>query len=109
MSSSSSHCFTVVEVTIIFTLSDPIDLRFELTCTSTRRPVSKMVWMVNGSDLNNSSSFPILNDTMSGTYYSTLVIYGREIGNYSCHVTDDQDTTIEKQYHLVTGKCKKFI
>ena len=95
----------MADITIIFNLRDPINLRFVLNCTSVGRPVSQMVWMVDGSDLSNSSSFPILSDMASGEYYSTLVIYGRKIGNYSCHVTDDQDATIGKQYHTVTGKC----
>ena len=96
----------MVNITITFNLRDPINLRFELTCISVGRPVSQMVWMFNGSDLSNSSSFPILSDMASGEYYSTLVIYGRKIGNYSCHVTDDQDAIIGEQYRIVTGKCK---
>ena len=101
-----SLIFTVVIVSITFNLKDPIHLRFELTCTSVGRPVDQMVWMVNGTNLSNSSSYPILNDTTSGTYYSTAVIYGREIGNYSCHVTDDQEIIGGPEYHVVSGKCK---
>jgi hypothetical protein len=59
---------------ITFNLSDPIHVRFELTCTSVGRPLSQMVWMVNGSDLSNSSSYPVLSDATSGTYNSTIII-----------------------------------
>ena len=88
---------------ITFNLSDPIHVRFELTCTSVGRPLSQMVWMVDGSELSNSSSYPVLNDTTSGTYYSTLVIHGRQVGNYSCQVSS-QERVIGEEYYLVTGK-----
>ena len=93
----------MVNVTITFCLSDPIHVRFELTCTSVSRPLSQMVWMVNGSELSNLHSYPVLSDTISGTYYSTLVIHGRQVGNYSCQVSS-QERVIGEDYSLVTGK-----
>jgi hypothetical protein len=89
---------------VTFNLIDSIHVRFELTCTSVGRPLSQMVWMVNGSQLSNSSNYPVLSDATSGIYYSTLVINGREIGNYSCHVSGYQNRVIGEEYHQVTGK-----
>ena len=94
----------MVNVVITFNLSDPIHVRFELTCTSIGRPLSQMVWMFNGSELNNSNSYPVLSNTTSGTYYSTLTIHGRQVGNYSCQVRDSQNRVIGEDYYLVTGK-----
>ena len=92
----------MVNVTISFDLRDPIHVRFELTCTSVGRPLSQMIWMFNGLELNNSNS--VLSDATSGTYYSTLVINGRQAGNYSCHVSGYQDRVVGEEYYLVTGK-----
>ena len=90
---------------ITFNLSDPIRVRFELTCTSVGRPLNQMVWMVNGSELSNLSSYPVLSNATSGTYYSTLLINERKVGNYSCQVSSYQGIIIGEDHYLVTGKC----
>ena len=92
-----------VTLNITFTLNDPINLIFELNCTSVGRPVSEMVWKMNGLDLMNSNRYPVLSNSTSATYHSTLVVFGRNVGNYSCQVTDEHGTIIAKKNYSVSG------
>lgn len=93
----------MARVNISIIVTDPINVMFVLNCTSVGGPVSQMIWMVNGSADDSSSSFPILSDAVNGRYHNTLIVYGRKVGNYSCYITDGNGLIINKQFHLVTG------
>ena len=80
------NIIAVPEVTLMYTLTNDVDITFVLNCTSIGIPVSQMTWRVNGSQIENSNPFPILADAEEGRYFSTL---SRETeGNYSCVATN---------------------
>ena len=69
---------------VSFSLTDDLNINFDLNCTSEGGPISKMQWLVNGTVIDGSTPFPILVDAVKGVYYSTLHRHGRLVGNYSC-------------------------
>ena len=66
-----------------------------------------MLWLVDGTVINDSTPFPILADAEEGLYYSTLHRRGRLVGNYSCviELTDENNVKSNMtQSFYVQGK-----
>ena len=92
----------VVQLTVTFELIDPLNVTFQLKCSSVGRPINRMTWRLNNS--NSESIFPVLSNTVTGTYHGILVVNGREIGNYSCSATDENGDTVSQTHLRVSGK-----
>ena len=76
----------VPKVTLMYTLTNDVDVTFVLNCTSVGVPISRMAWQVNDSPIEDSDPFPILADAVEGHYFSTLS--SQMEGDYSCVVTN---------------------
>ena len=107
MHNVSTILYAVIDLSVDFELIDPLNVMFQLKCTSVGRPINEMIiWRSNDQNSNITSIFPDLNDTVSGTYHGTLVVEGREAGRYSCNVTDEDGEHIlsEGGQLLVSGE-----
>ena len=92
----------MVQLNLTFEVIDPLNVTFQLNCTSVGRPINRMIWRYNYSNIE--SIFPVLSDAESGTYHGILVVKGREIGHYTCSVTDENGETVSQRHLTVSGK-----
>lgn len=88
---------------ITFTVTDEVNVSFDLNCTSQGGPVNQMLWLHDDREVQNSSHFPILLDAGAGVYYSILAIDGPLLGKYSCMITNETNGTIGVKDYEVTG------
>ena len=62
---------------------------FTLTCVSTGGPATTVTWTRNGAAVPGDTSQTVV-DRQAITYFNTLMVTGREPGNYTCSVSNDR-------------------
>jgi len=88
-------CLNLGRVTISgeinFQLNSELDAttpEFTLTCTSTGGPATTVSWTRNANMLSGTSQ--IVTNTETGTYTNTLRVAMREVGVYTCAVSNSR-------------------
>ena len=103
MHNVSTFLYAVIDLSVDFELIDPLNVTFQLKCTSVGRPIHQMMWRLN-ENTKFTSIFPILSDAISGTYHGIQVVEGRETGRYSCEATDENGLSISQKNLTVNGE-----
>ena len=66
---------------------------FSLSCVSTGGPATTVTWTREGAAVSydaNHTLNQIVADNVKVIYFNSLAVTGRELGNYTCSVTNDR-------------------
>ena len=109
--------FTVGQVTISgeinFQLNSELNANtpmFTLTCTSTGGPATTVSWRRGSIMLSSTSQIvtsQIVTNTETGTYMNTLRVAMREVGVYTCTVSNNRSS--DTRSLTVVGKTREFM
>ena len=84
---------------------------FTLTCTSTGGPATTVSWTSNNSAVTEDSAYhitsQILTDLENATYTYKLMVTGRLVGEYECHVFNNKPSS-SSGVVTVVGKNYSF-
>ena len=75
---------------------------FTLICISTGGPATTATWIRDGAAAIGVTSQTVV-DQAAITYHSTLIVTGRQLGNYQCSITNDRTTRPTTASLNVTG------
>ena len=81
-------------------------LTFTLACISTSGPATTVTWTQNGSIIPNNPTHvyrKIVNDTVTATYINTLIVTGKDPGNYQCNISNAKGSATRQLYII----CKR--
>ena len=81
---------------------------FTLTCVSTGGPATTVTWTRNEAAATGVISQTLTN-TLTATYVNTLIVTGREPGNYTCSVTNDRTAQPATASLTVAGEVIRMI
>ena len=81
---------------------------FTLTCISTGGPATTVTWTRDEAAATGVISQTLTN-TLTATYVNTLTVTGRELGNYTCSVTNDRTAQPATASLTVAGEVIRMI
>jgi len=112
---ASQPCFTLTGVT---TISGGINFQLEtqpiidppvftLTCTSTGGPATTVSWTRDGDNVTANNSYinsSRVTNTIAATYVHALGVTGRQVGSYTCFVSNSRTSPAASNSLPVAGK-----
>ena len=100
-----SGASVMVQVSFHFKVNESSDdISFSLTCNSTGRQASGVVWTRDGFLLHNTGPL-VETDASTLSYSSVLMVSGRAPGTYTCTIRGTSDQVLSSANFTVQGKC----
>ena len=81
---------------------------FTLTCVSTGGPATTVTWIRDGVAATGVTSQTVV-DQLAITYNNTLIVTGREPGNYQCSISNDRTAQPATASLTVAGEALYMI